>query len=284
MKSLKRGRPPGGVWSPWAKPALFAFLPRPLPEPPPGPFPTARHSPARRTAGAGRGATGAVGRDGGLALAEIGYRPVPLFNACPPPWDASGIGLAPAVVDVDAILAALVRGAERLRMLALAVDAPPAFLVDADRQTPRIPFRPGVFDNRSVLFPTDFPSATFLASQGYNRGRSTPRTGMVPGVGPRAGAARLAAGGSGPGRLASGDAWAADAVGPAATVVPDRMGQAAVGVPESAAEPAGRLRRPGDRVVRGVNRVERDERRCGHENACAAYRVRHWPGSQPLAG
>ncbi len=158
--------PPGGVWSPWAKPAPFAFLPRTLPAPPPPPpFPTRGVPPPGERQALMVELPGPLAVIAGLALAEVGYRPVPLFNACPPPWAEGGMWLAPAAVDVDAVLAELVRGAERLRTLALAVDAPPAFLLDAERQTPRIPFGPGVFDNRSVVFPTDFPSAAFLAPQ-----------------------------------------------------------------------------------------------------------------------
>ena len=40
--------------------------------------------------------------------------------------------------------------------------APPAFLLDADRRIARIDPEAGVFDNRSVSFETDFPSADFL--------------------------------------------------------------------------------------------------------------------------
>jgi hypothetical protein len=100
----------------------------------------------------------------GLAVAEMGYRPVPLFNACPAPWVAGAP--APAAVDVDSIQAVLARGAGRLSSLPLPADAPPAFLLDADRQKARMSLMPGVFDNRSVVFPTDFPSAAFLQSQG----------------------------------------------------------------------------------------------------------------------
>ncbi|PYY13420.1 MAG: hypothetical protein DMG61_13400, partial [Acidobacteria bacterium] len=40
--------------------------------------------------------------------------------------------------------------------------APPAFLLDADRRIARIDPATGIFDNRSVCFETDFPSADFL--------------------------------------------------------------------------------------------------------------------------
>jgi hypothetical protein len=189
-KVFEAWAPRGGVWSPWAKPVLFSFLPRPLsgPAPPAAPPTEAIRAPDERLARApdaprphfptqgmpppeeGQALVvempGPLAVMAGLAVAEMGYRPVPLFNACPPPWAEGGVGFAPAAVDVDSILAALMRGAERLRALALPADAPPAFLVDSDRQAPRIPFRPGVFDNRSVLFPTDFPSAAFLTSHG----------------------------------------------------------------------------------------------------------------------
>jgi hypothetical protein len=104
----------------------------------------------------------------GTSLAGMGYRPVPLFNACPPPVDFQS-GSSLAVVDVDLILAALVQDAARLRALAVPADAPPAFLVDAHRRQLQQPLRPGLFDNRSVLFVTDFPSAAFLTAQGIKQ-------------------------------------------------------------------------------------------------------------------
>jgi hypothetical protein len=181
--------PAGGVWSPWAKPVLFSFLPRPATEPAapvfsseairapeervaPAPDAPRPHFPTQGIAPPGERQAlvielpGPLAVTAGLAVAEVGYRPVPLFNGCPPPVAEGGVGFAPAAVDVDAILAALASGAERLRGLPLPADAPPAFLVDADRQMPRISFAPGVFDNRSVVFPTDFPSAGFLLSKG----------------------------------------------------------------------------------------------------------------------
>ncbi len=156
--------PPGGVWSPWVKPAPFAFLPRTLPPSPAPPrFSTEGVPPILERLALLVELPGPLAVIVGLALAEQGYRPVPLFNACPPPWTETGP--TPAAVDVDDILAALVERAAQLRMRTISPDAPPAFMVDADRQTPRIPFAPGVFDNRSVVFPTDFPSAAFLGSQ-----------------------------------------------------------------------------------------------------------------------
>ncbi len=166
--------PPYSVWSPWAKPVLFAHYPIPLPELIPKPPPDLSEIPrALGEAGQERWVL-VVDLPGpqsvfvGLALAEKGYRPVPLFNACPPPAHYPPQSRQ-AVVDMDSILAALVLGAERLKTVSLPADAPPAFLVHSDRQTVFRPIHTGHSDNRSVVFVTDFPSANFLARQGIHR-------------------------------------------------------------------------------------------------------------------
>lgn len=61
-------------------------------------------------------------------------------------------------------------GIRTLLSMAIAWNAPPAFLLDADRRTSRRrALGPGDFDNRSVSFPTDFPSASFLISHCVRR-------------------------------------------------------------------------------------------------------------------
>jgi hypothetical protein len=91
----------------------------------------------------------------GLALAARGYRPVPLFNAC---------CSHSAVVPMEPILDLIARAAPYLAGLFLPDDAPPAFLLDADRLRGTNTPRPGLFDNRWLVFPQDFPSANFLRS------------------------------------------------------------------------------------------------------------------------
>jgi len=91
----------------------------------------------------------------GLALATRGYRPVPLYNAC------SGIS---AVVPMEPILDLIARGAAHLAGLYLPDDAPPAFLLDADRLRGSMSPAPGRFDNRWLVFPQDLPSGNFLRS------------------------------------------------------------------------------------------------------------------------
>jgi hypothetical protein len=164
--------PAGRVWSDWVKPAPFAHLARELPPDPDVSPPDLAWVPA-----ASERVALVVDLPGpasvhlGLALAGVGYCPVPLFNACPPPVEP-GEPAPPAdvsVVSVEPILTALVRGAERLRASPPPAAAPPAFLIDADRQTARRDLSPGAFDNRSVVFATDFPSAALLARHGIRR-------------------------------------------------------------------------------------------------------------------
>jgi len=106
------------------------------------------------------------------ALAERGYQPVPLFNALPLPTENPADEAAytnVAAVDMFPIIDALRLRAERLQELNVAADAPPAFLLDARRQGDKQSVNTTDFDNRSISFPTDFPSANFLASQRIQR-------------------------------------------------------------------------------------------------------------------
>lgn len=103
----------------------------------------------------------------GVQLARLGYRPIPLYNALPfPPSEKMFPATRPqCTVDVVPILAALHRDTAALKEIHLAADAPPVFLLDADRRLARKDPEPGIFDNRSVCFSTDFPSAEFLSSR-----------------------------------------------------------------------------------------------------------------------
>jgi len=101
----------------------------------------------------------------GLKLAGLGYRPVPLYNALPFAIGdkMSSPSARPATtVHVEEVLTALVRETGNLEKLHLRMNAPPVFLLDGGRRLARTDVRPGIFDNRSVCFSTDFPSASFL--------------------------------------------------------------------------------------------------------------------------
>jgi hypothetical protein len=153
---FERWAPPQSIWSPWVKPVLFAQ--RGAASADPGGAPewsqvdTSRipRSPHRALV------IDLPGREAalfGLALAGEGYRPVPLFNTCCGPN---------ALVPAEVIPPLLVRGASYLAELDMPDDAPPAFLLDAGRMKGTASPSPGRFDNRWLVFPQDFPSATFL--------------------------------------------------------------------------------------------------------------------------
>ncbi|HEU4537906.1 MAG TPA: hypothetical protein VFS00_27490 [Polyangiaceae bacterium] len=101
---------------------------------------------------------GAEGALVGVALARHGFQPVPLYNALP----AKG----PMVVDQRPVMRVLAGAAPALDPPS--DRAPPAFLLDANRlDVERL--APGAFDNRSVCFTTDFPSAQKLLDAGIRR-------------------------------------------------------------------------------------------------------------------
>jgi hypothetical protein len=97
----------------------------------------------------------------GMAFSQRGFRPVPLYNGVRGPT-LGGFEL----VSVDAIVFALHGVEEALSGLRLPPDAPPVFLLDAERYAGGSFADPGRFDNRWWTFPQDFPSANFLLSHG----------------------------------------------------------------------------------------------------------------------
>jgi len=125
---------------------------------------------------------GKQGVEEGLALARLGYRPVPLYNGVnnpaksritdkpvnPDKPDKPNNTHGTMIVDAGEIAAALFSGAEVLRTLPITHGAPPAFLLDSNR----MPFSSGKnygwYDNRWCVFPQDMPSAAFLTKNGIN--------------------------------------------------------------------------------------------------------------------
>jgi hypothetical protein len=158
--------PADGVWSLWARPVPFAQMAEfgELAQSGEQPFWSAID--VGWAPGAGANTALIVDLPGlesvwtGLALAGRGYRPVPLYNACTGPAE---------VVPMQLIMEGLRAGAGYLKSLLLPADAPPAFLIDANRMAPLRAVLPGVFDNRWRVFPQDFPSARFLMDRGISR-------------------------------------------------------------------------------------------------------------------
>lgn len=147
--------PDASPWSAWAKPVLFSQLDglgvqaRPTREWV-GSLPRHRDEIALVVELEGRDAV-----EAGLELARRGWRPVPLFNATMAPR---------ALVDMVSVMEALLGGAPVLEGIDVRLDAPPAFLLDSRRMLGHP--RPGAYDNRSIVLPQDFPSATMLVARG----------------------------------------------------------------------------------------------------------------------
>ena len=154
--------PPESIWTAWAKPALFAQL-----------SPPATAAPAALPAAPIDWAPPITQRCAiiidlpaheplllGIALAGKGYQPVPLYNCC--------IGPRPTL-DLTDVVATLEAGCHVLQGLRLPADAPPAFLIDSRRRKGHRPPTPGDYDNRWLVLPQDFPSATFLHTHGIRQ-------------------------------------------------------------------------------------------------------------------
>lgn len=153
--------PDGAEWSAWTKPVLFAQWPDTVTPPATTPewaepsYLWLPQASGRTVIVVDLPAVESVRT--GIVFARRGYRPVPLFNTTHGPSP---------VVEIAPLMLELGRGAGQLKTISLAAGAPPVFLLDANRMQQGVPPSPGKFDNRWVVFPQDFPSATFLRSHG----------------------------------------------------------------------------------------------------------------------
>ena len=162
-----RWAPESARWSRWVKPVLFEHLsswggidpPRPplqaeaLLGPREG-DPYRAPSRSLRELAVIVDLPGATSVGAGLALASLGFQPVPLYNAIP---------RSDGAVDVQPLLSALTAGASSLQPPSS--DAPPAFLLDSRRRA-RTNHGPRIFDNTSYCSWTDLPSAELLQRAG----------------------------------------------------------------------------------------------------------------------
>jgi len=177
--------PESSPWSPWVAPVIFASLEVPTRNDVPlADWPeTGWVSPAEATAVV-IDLPGADSVRFGMGLAERDFRPVPLYNASPAPpaapvaipdesfsvlQERTTLPYDPSVVGMKGLLEELARATLILKTLAIPPEAPPAFLLDARRlRGERAPME-GLFDNRWMVFPQDFPSARFLKERGIGR-------------------------------------------------------------------------------------------------------------------
>lgn len=151
---------PTGPWSNWVKPALFTHKRQisGMPDRFLDDLPLAWAPPAD----SGTALVLDLPNDTALVmagpLAKRGYQPVPVYNCCDGPSPA---------LEVDSILTQLWTHAVTVGALTLNANTPPAFLLDARRKEPKKP-APGRFDNRWIVLPQDFPSASLLQSRGIH--------------------------------------------------------------------------------------------------------------------
>ena len=121
----------------------------------------------------------------GVALFERGYRPVPLYNASPGPEEAADLRLVSpdrpiAAIDTSPLLDAVCRATRVLMRTQIDPTARPVFLLDSARLLGNNPIGEGVFDNRWMVFPQDFPSASFLKSHDIQKALLIQRARLQP--------------------------------------------------------------------------------------------------------
>jgi hypothetical protein len=175
--------PPGALWSNWVAPALFVQIACPqTDEGDKGDekadvswFPSGL--PERTAIILDLPGAKSIRRAVQLAVAR-GFRPVPVINASPGPSglqpDASDLSIIAAqpsawdvcVVDMRELISAVCAATPTVKALQLATDAPPAFILDDARVHGNRPANEGMFDNRWMVFPQDFPSAAVLQRHG----------------------------------------------------------------------------------------------------------------------
>ena len=98
----------------------------------------------------------------GISLADIGYRPIPLFNG------TDGNTNSQTIVDTYLIESCLINGSEKLKNMHLKVDANPVFLLDSYR-TNRYRANESIFDNSWDLYKHDIPSFEYFSQNNINK-------------------------------------------------------------------------------------------------------------------
>ena len=98
----------------------------------------------------------------GISLAQIGYRPIPIFNGTD-----EQIG-SQATTDTYLIERCLITGAQKLKNIPLENNANPAFLLDSLR-TNRYRAKECIFDNSWDLYKQDIPTAQYFKKNGITK-------------------------------------------------------------------------------------------------------------------
>lgn len=98
----------------------------------------------------------------GIALAHVGYRPIPLFNGVD---EQTG---SQAIIETHLLERCLINGSEKLKNIKLENNANPAFLLDNSR-TNRYRARESIFDNSWDLYKQDIPSLEYFKENGITK-------------------------------------------------------------------------------------------------------------------
>lgn len=105
---------------------------------------------------------GYTGIKEGIALAKIGYRPIPVYNGTYAPNGSA------SNVNSIGISFALAWGANKLKDIEIKQDAMPAFLLDSNRMS-FIKKDVSIFDNSWDLYHQDVPSGKYLKENGIEK-------------------------------------------------------------------------------------------------------------------
>lgn len=97
-----------------------------------------------------------------IALANIGYRPIPLFNGTNAPLNAT------ATCNNYLIAPYLIWGAKQLTKIKIKKDANPAFILDINRLN-RKKINKTIFDNSWDIYDQDLPSYKYLLNNKINK-------------------------------------------------------------------------------------------------------------------
>lgn len=98
----------------------------------------------------------------GIALAKMGYRPIPIFNGTTPPIGSM------STTNNNIIEPLLIWGALELQNITIEEDAPPVFLLDSNRLN-RYKINSSIFDNSWDIYPQDIPSPKYMIEHGIKR-------------------------------------------------------------------------------------------------------------------
>lgn len=98
----------------------------------------------------------------GIALAKIGYRPIPIFNGTNEPHNSK------STTNNHLIEPLLIWGAQELKKITINEDALPVFLLDSTRLN-RYKMNRGIFDNSWDIYPQDIPSPEYLINNNINK-------------------------------------------------------------------------------------------------------------------